>query len=94
MNAITPETDKTTHYFWASAINYDLEDESLMEIDFRMVHDAFLEDIDIIEAQQVNMDVSPYTRLNMQGDAGGVQAMRVLDETIAAENGEAVEAAE
>ena len=45
-------------------------------------------------AQQVNMDVSPYTRLNMQGDAGGVQAMRVLDETIAAENGEALEAAE
>ena len=33
LNAITPETDKTTHYFWANAINYDLEDESLMEID-------------------------------------------------------------
>jgi len=94
MNAITPETDKTTHYFWANAINYDLEDETLMEIDFRMVHGAFLEDIEIIEAQQENMDLSSYSRLNMQGDAGGVQAMRVLEEAIAAERGEAVRAAE
>ena len=65
-----------------------------MEIDFRMVHGAFLEDIEIIEAQQENMDLSPYSRLNMQGDAGGVQAMRVLEEAIAAERGEAVRAAE
>ena len=94
MNAITPETDKTTHYFWANAINYDLEDESLMEIDYRMVHDAFLEDLEIIEAQQENMDARPYARLNMDGDTGGVEAMNVLEEAIVAEQGDLAEVAE
>ncbi len=38
LNAITPETATSTHYFWANAINFSLEDALLMEIDFRMVH--------------------------------------------------------
>ena len=87
LNAITPETERSTHYFWANAINYGLEDRSLMEIDYRMVHEAFLEDIEIIEAQQRNMDLGSFDRLNVAGDAGGVQAIRVLDEAIAAEGG-------
>lgn len=87
LNAITPETASSTHYFWANAINFSLDDASLMEIDFRLVHGAFLEDIDIIEAQQQNMETGSWTRLNIAGDAGGVQAIRILDEAIAAEQG-------
>ena len=85
LNAITPETANSTHYFWANAINYGSDDPTLMEIDFRMVHEAFLEDLEIIEAQQENMNLLPFVRLNLSGDAGGVQAIRVLDEAISAE---------
>ncbi len=33
------------------------------------------------------METGSWTRLNISGDAGGVQAIRILDEAIAAEQG-------
>jgi len=90
LNAITPETETTTHYFWAQAHNFALEDPSVTELIFRQVHTAFLEDLAVIEAQQNT--ISAYGEalpepLDFNQDAGGIQARRIVDAIIAEERG-------
>ncbi|MGE4013877.1 MAG: Rieske 2Fe-2S domain-containing protein, partial [Alphaproteobacteria bacterium] len=43
LNAITPETETSCHYFWAQAQDFGLHDPSITDLDFQMVHGAFLE---------------------------------------------------
>ena len=88
LNAITPETDTTTHYFWAQAHNFGLDDPTLTELIFRQVHTAFLEDLAVIKGQQMNLDalgdaLPPQVDFNQ--DAGGLQARRIVDDILAAE---------
>lgn len=86
LNAITPETEKTSHYFWAQAQDFGIEDPSIANLDFRMTHGAFLEDLKMISGQQANIDLDPSVpRVNIATDSGGVQARRVVEALIAAE---------
>jgi phenylpropionate dioxygenase-like ring-hydroxylating dioxygenase large terminal subunit len=86
LNAITPETEKTTHYFWAQAQNFGTDDPSISDLDFRMTHGAFLEDLRMIAGQQANMDLDPAVpRVSIATDTGGVQARRLVEALIAAE---------
>jgi vanillate O-demethylase monooxygenase subunit len=86
LNAITPETSRTSHYFWAQAQDFTGEDASLSELDFNLVHGAFLEDLAIIKGQQENIDLAPDApRLNIQTDTGSIQATRIVEKLIAAE---------
>ena len=88
LNAITPETEKTTHYFWAQAQNFGIDDPSVAELDFRLTHGAFLQDLAMIAGQQQNIDLDPGApRVNVATDAGGVQARRIIESLIAAEQG-------
>ncbi len=56
LNAITPETDKTTHYFWAQAHDFRIDEPWLTDLLVANVHEAFLEDLEIIGLQQENID--------------------------------------
>jgi len=86
LNAITPETERRSHYFWAQAQNFGLDDPSIAELDFRMTHGAFLEDMKMIAGQQANLDLAPDApRVNIATDSAGVQARRVVEALIAAE---------
>ncbi len=86
LNAITPETDRTSHYFWAQAQNFGTDDPSITELDFRMTHGAFLEDLGMIAGQQANIDLDPdVPRINIATDSGGMQARRIVESLIAAE---------
>jgi phenylpropionate dioxygenase-like ring-hydroxylating dioxygenase large terminal subunit len=86
LNAITPETERTTHYFWAQAHNFGLDKTWLTDLIFRNVHTAFLEDLAIIGAQQENIETNPNApRIDMNHDAGGIAARRMLEAMIAAE---------
>ena len=98
LNAITPETETTTHYFWAQAHDFGLDDPSITELLYRQVHTAFSEDLAIIEAQQQNLlafgDDLPQP-VDFTQDTGGVQARRIVDDILAREAGAAeVKAAE
>ena len=87
LNAITPETDKTTHYFWAQAHNFKTDKPWMTELLFRNVHTAFMEDLDIIQAQQENIDSRPDApRVDMNHDGGGIAARRMLEELIAGQD--------
>ncbi|MGH6644805.1 MAG: aromatic ring-hydroxylating dioxygenase subunit alpha, partial [Bradyrhizobium sp.] len=80
LNAITPETETTTHYFWAQAHDFDVRNAQLTDMIFEQVKTAFLEDVDVFEAQQrvINSD-SMGSQINIHADAGGIQARRILD---------------
>ena len=86
MNFITPETTRSTHYFWAQAEDFGIDDPTVAEADFNLTHKAFLEDIAMIEGQQRNLDLDPeLRRVDVPTDAGGIQARRIVDDMIAAE---------
>lgn len=86
LNAITPETERTSHYFWAQAQNFGTENDATADLDYQLVHGAFQEDLAIIKGQQQNIDLRvDAPRLNIAGDTGGVQARRIVEQLIAAE---------
>jgi hypothetical protein len=87
LNAITPESEKTTHYFWSQAHNFKVDKPHVTELIFQNVHTAFQEDLVIIRAQQKNIDMGPdVARVDMQHDGGGIAARRMLEDLIAAEH--------
>jgi phenylpropionate dioxygenase-like ring-hydroxylating dioxygenase large terminal subunit len=85
-NMITPETERTTHYFWAQGHDFRLDDPALTELVFAQVEIAFKEDWAVFEAIQRNLDQKPDApRVDVNGDAGGIQAIRLLRRAIEAE---------
>jgi len=80
LNAITPETDATSHYFWGQAHNWDVNNRKTTDMLIEQIRTAFLQDVEVFEAQQRNLDVisdPPQTDIN--ADAGVIQARRILD---------------
>jgi phenylpropionate dioxygenase-like ring-hydroxylating dioxygenase large terminal subunit len=86
LNTITPETDRTCHYFWAFVRNYNLHEQKLTTDLREGVTRIFGEDEAILEAQQIAIDEHPgHTFYNLNIDAGSMWARRLIDKLIAAE---------
>jgi vanillate O-demethylase monooxygenase subunit len=86
LNAITPETGRTTHYFWAQAHNFMIDDPRVTDLVFEQVKTAFNQDVDAIEAQQGNIDLDAAApRVDVNGDTGQIHAIRLLRRRIAEE---------
>ena len=86
LNAITPETETTSHYFWAQAQDFAGDDPTVSELDFSLVHSAFQEDLAMIKGQQENIDIAPAApRLDLAADRAGIQARRIAERMIRAE---------
>jgi len=86
INTITPETDRSSHYFWAFARNYRRDEQALTTQLREGVSSIFREDEEILEAQQKAMDENPgriFYNLNI--DSGSMWARRLIDGQIAAE---------
>lgn len=86
INTLTPETDKTCHYFWAFARNYRRDDQALTTQLREGVSGIFREDEEVLEAQQKAMDENPgriFYNLNI--DSGSMWARRLIDRQINAE---------
>jgi vanillate O-demethylase monooxygenase subunit len=80
LNCMSPETDGRCHYFWASAREYDIDNEEMT----RFVHDhtlqAFHEDKDMIEGQQRIVDFEPDApTVDILGDVGSIHARAIID---------------
>jgi vanillate O-demethylase monooxygenase subunit len=87
---ITPETEFTSHYFWAQARNRRLEDEELSHRVWSAADSIFrTEDEPIIESQQDAMgretDVLSLKPVLFEPDIPSVRARRVLTRLIADE---------
>jgi vanillate monooxygenase len=87
LNAITPETATSCHYFWVNSRDFDQENKARSEFFLKTVTTAFNEDKDMLEAQQRVISLDPQApTVNVHADWGGVQATRMMAEMIAAES--------
>jgi len=88
LNAITPETERSCHYFWANARDFDQDNAERSAYFLRTVTFAFNEDKEVLEAQQLNIELDDAApQVNVHADWGGVQARRLMDQRIRAETG-------
>ncbi len=79
LNAITPETETTSHYFWGQAHDFDVKNAETTNKIFEQIRTAFLEDVDVFSGQQRNLDLMPNSpQLDIAADAGALQARRIL----------------
>ncbi len=92
LNAITPETEKSAHYFWAQAYNFKLDQAWISDLVRSLVTKAFLQDMVMIRAQQQNMDLGPSPAVNLGQDKAWV-AMRQIVDRLATEEQKQVRAA-
>lgn len=83
---ITPETESTIWYFWGMARNFKQNDSALTDTIRAGQSQIFSEDLEVLEAQQRNLEANPDRQLlKLNIDGGGVLARRMLDRMIASE---------
>jgi len=82
----TPETEDSTHYFFAHAHDFQADDPAVSEQIYQQVVVAFEEDRGIIQAQAANMRLDPDARMKgIIHDAGLNQARFLIDRALRAE---------
>jgi vanillate O-demethylase monooxygenase subunit len=86
MDSMTPETETSCHYFWRNARNYDIGNTELTSFLCGATTRAFDEDKVMVEAAQRIIDLDPSApQIDVNGDAGGLQARRIVDRLLAEE---------
>lgn len=85
IDAMTPESATTTHYFWGMARNFDIADAGVTGRLKAQQSAVFDEDVVVLEAQQRSIEANPDLRLrNFSIDAGGAHARRIIERLMAA----------
>lgn len=85
IDALTPESPTSSHYFWGMARNFDIDDPGFTARFKRQQGGVFAEDVVILEAQQRSIDRNPGLKLKAFGiDSGGVQARRIIERLLQA----------
>ncbi len=82
LNAITPETGKTAHYFWAQAYNFKLDQAWISDLVRSIVTKAFLQDMAMIKAQQQNMDLGASPGVNLGQDKAWIAMRQIVQRLI------------
>jgi len=87
LNAITPESETTTWYFWSLARNFSREPEHDQAFADRVAA-IFEEDKGAVEAVQHVMQLNAGRRtIDVNADAGTIAARKLVDQRLAAEAG-------
>ena len=80
IDAITPESETSSHYFWGMARNFDIDDKGFTARFKRQQGGVFAEDVEVLEAQQKSIDRNPDLKLRAYNiDQGGVKARLVIE---------------
>jgi phenylpropionate dioxygenase-like ring-hydroxylating dioxygenase large terminal subunit len=83
LSAPTPETDRTTHYFFGFVRNFGLQDAEIAELCGPQMVKVFREDVPVLEAQQRSIERNPEApRVDIAVDAAPMAARRMLDAMI------------
>ena len=86
LNAPTPETATTTHFFYAHARLFKTGSAAMDEIYRRDFYRIFMEDVAIVEAQQASLDRNGGAdTIDINVDAPGLAMRALVRERIAAE---------
>ena len=84
LHAVTPETETTTHYFWAYARNFRIDEPDVTAMLRAGAEATFAEDVAILESQQANAEHFVDGRFtNLPADRAGVLVDRVRRELAA-----------
>ena len=88
LNAPTPETEHSSFYFYAHVWDFRLDDAGWKQQMYDGFLMTFLEDVDILEAQQASLMRDPDRPLiDLNVDGPGLAARRMVAERIEAEKG-------
>ena len=69
-----------SHYFWGQAHDFDVKNPEMTEKVFQQIQTAFLEDVAVFTAQQRSITQRPDApQVDINADAGGIQARRIVD---------------
>ena len=80
IDVMTPESATSTHYFWGMARNFDIQDTGFTARFKAQQGRVFMEDVEILEAQQRSILATPDLNLRAFNiDAGAVRARRVIE---------------
>jgi len=84
LHLLTPETERSTHYFWAHNRNFRLDDGELTEKIVAAHHRTFDEDKAMIELQQKELDASGLSvpAFALRVDDAPLRARRILSSLI------------
>jgi vanillate O-demethylase monooxygenase subunit len=88
IDVMTPETETTSWYFWGMARNFDVHDLGFTARFKAQQGGVFMEDVEILEAQQQRISQHPELKLRVFNiDSGGAMARKLIADRIAAEAG-------
>jgi phenylpropionate dioxygenase-like ring-hydroxylating dioxygenase large terminal subunit len=83
---MTPETERTTHFFWSYLNNFEGENSTISKSLLNSLIEGFMEDKEIIERQQKTLDEDPsFQMLAILADGPLAHFRRVLGKLIDAE---------
>jgi phenylpropionate dioxygenase-like ring-hydroxylating dioxygenase large terminal subunit len=87
LNSITPETERTCHYFWGVSRCFALDDSKVSELIADQIYKTFMEDKEILEIQQKLIDTDPAKAplKSLACDAGNAAARRIVRKLLAEE---------
>jgi vanillate O-demethylase monooxygenase subunit len=89
LNAITPETEKTSHYFFAQAYNFKLDQPWIADMLAKQITEIFQDDLAMVKAQQKNMDMGPSPSVTLGQDKAWIAMRGIVDRLIREEQGKA-----
>jgi phenylpropionate dioxygenase-like ring-hydroxylating dioxygenase large terminal subunit len=83
--AITPETEHTTHDFWAVARDFALDDQEVSDFLAEQNRTVVLQDVEALDVLERVIATEPpgYQELSINIDTGGLAARRMLAEQLA-----------
>jgi phenylpropionate dioxygenase-like ring-hydroxylating dioxygenase large terminal subunit len=85
-HGLTPETETSCFYFWSAANGYRQNDPEATEQLFREIAPTFLEDKEMVEAQQARLDEFGETGLvDIASDANRMHMRRIVNRLLVAE---------
>jgi phenylpropionate dioxygenase-like ring-hydroxylating dioxygenase large terminal subunit len=86
IDALTPESDTSSHYFWGMARNFDTHDVGFTARFKRQQGGVFLEDVAVLESQQRSILANPDLKLSAFSiDTGGVRARHAIERMMKAQ---------
>lgn len=79
LNALTPETATTSHYFFSASHGHNTDDPSWTARHFAEIKRTFLEDVEVLERQQIAISENPALPLKaVAADRASMQARRMI----------------
>lgn len=80
INSITPIDERSSLYYWTITRCFSLEDEDLTKMINTQIYKTFMEDVEVLEAQQVliETDQRGHAEVSIRADSGSISARRVV----------------